>query len=144
MTYLLDVNFLIALCDNHHAHYRAANAWFAARGANSWATCPITENGLVRITGHPSYPYSVGSVALQIKTLRALCSLPGHVFWPDDISITKSEVWLSSSSGKSAQVTDLYLLLLAIKHGGRLVSFDRRIPAHLIKGGGEALDILST
>jgi toxin-antitoxin system PIN domain toxin len=143
VTYLLDVNFLIALCDNHHAHYRAANGWFAARGTHAWATCPMTENGFVRITAHPSYPYSVGSAALQIRTLRTLCTLPGHVFWPDDLSITQPGWWVAQPPVKSAHVTDLYLVLLAAQRGGKLVSFDRRIPAQLIKGGSEVVDILT-
>ena len=60
-TYLLDVNVLIALVDPAHVHHEPAHAWFSQQGSTSWATCPMTENGLLRIVGHPRYPNSPGS-----------------------------------------------------------------------------------
>ena len=51
MRYLLDVNVLIALIDTAHIHHEIAHEWFAKRG--EWATCAITENGLLRIVAFP-------------------------------------------------------------------------------------------
>ena len=61
--YLLDVNVLIALVDPAHVQHDAAHEWFARQGHKAWATCPLTENGLVRIVGHPRYPSSPGTPA---------------------------------------------------------------------------------
>jgi len=139
VTYLLDVNVLIALCDDQHAHHSEAHRWFSHSGLKSWATCPITENGFVRITSNPSYPRSTGSVPEQIRVLRELCGLSGHEFWPDDLSFVRSDTWSSLEHAKASELTDLYLLALAAKRKGKFVSFDRSIPVHRIKGGTEAL-----
>lgn len=87
MTFLLDVNVLIALIDPAHVGHDAAHRWFEAEGREGFATCPITENGVLRIVGHPNYPNGPGSPAGVVATVRSLRSLPGHVFWADDISL---------------------------------------------------------
>src|ERR1700730_14569947 len=87
MTYLLDVNVLIALIDPGHVQHNIAHDWFAKDGLSAWATCPITENGVLRIVGHASYPNSPGNPAAVAPLLRTMCSLDGHVFWSDDISL---------------------------------------------------------
>jgi hypothetical protein len=71
---------LIALIDPAHI-------WFMTTGAASWATCPMTENGVLRIVGDPKYPNSVGSPAACAPILAGLVGLPGHVFWADAISL---------------------------------------------------------
>jgi uncharacterized protein len=75
VTFLLDVNVLIALIDPTHVGHDAAHAWFAATGAASWATCPVTENGVLRIVGHLKYPNSAGSPAAVAPILTGLRSL---------------------------------------------------------------------
>jgi len=142
VTYLLDVNLLIALCDDYHAHHEAAHRWFRSAKTSSWATCPLTENGFVRITSKSTYPGGHGSVWQQLDTLRDFCSLPNHTFWADDLSLLQADAWLGADLVTPAHLTDLYLLALAVKHGGRLASFDRRVPAHFIRGGKEALQAL--
>ena len=79
-TYLLDVNVLIALIDPAHVQHDAAHHWFAETGSASWATCPLTENGLLRIVGHPRYPNAPGTPAMIAAILQALRALPGHRF----------------------------------------------------------------
>lgn len=74
MTYLLDVNVLIALLDPAHIQHDTAHAWFAEEGHTAWATCPLTENGVLRIIGHPRYPNSPGSPAAGRDDVNA-------VFW---------------------------------------------------------------
>jgi toxin-antitoxin system PIN domain toxin len=143
MTHLYDVNFLIALLDRYHAHYEIAHRWLGASPEPlPWATCPLTENAFVRITGRPSYPNGFGSAAAAIECLRENCSQSNHTFWPDDISLLDPKIWAEPDRVSPTHLTDLYLLALAVKNGGKLVSFDRTIPAQLIRGGKEGLLIL--
>lgn len=142
MTYLLDVNVLIALIDPSHVSHDAAHRWFAATGSASWATCPITENGVLRIVGHPNYPNSPGSPAAVAPVLMGLRALPGHVFWRDDISLTDTDLVDAAAILLPAQVTDTYLLALAAANGGQLATFDRRLSAKAVRGGKAALHLI--
>ena len=139
MTYLLDVNVLIALSDPAHVQHEMAHDWFAQHGQPAWATCPITQNGLLRIVGNARYPNSPGTPAAVVSTLASLCALPGHVFWPDDISLMDARYIDSSRLLSSAQVTDSYLLALACAHDGQLATFDRRLVVNAVAGGSRAL-----
>lgn len=142
MTFLLDVNVLIALIDPAHIQHDLAHEWFAAHGQSSWASCPLTENGLLRIVGHPRYPNSPGTPSAVAPLMTALCALPGHVFWPDDISLlddTKFDMDCLLSSG---QVTDSYLLALACAHGGKLATFDYRLATSAVRDGHQALHLI--
>jgi toxin-antitoxin system PIN domain toxin len=106
LTFLLDVNVLIALIDPGHVSHEAAHAWFERAGSASWATCPLTENGVVRIVGSVRYPNSPGTPAAVAEMIAAMRTLPGHEFWPDDISLVGSEFVDPSRILTSAQVTD--------------------------------------
>jgi toxin-antitoxin system PIN domain toxin len=139
--YLLDVNVLVALIDPAHVQHDAAHAWFGAEGHQAWATCPITENGLLRIVGHPRYPNSPGTPAEVSALLAGLRGLPGHRFWPDDISLMDPGIDVQRLL-QSGQVTDSYLLALARAHGGRLATFDRKLVVDAVKGGAQALCLL--
>ncbi len=141
-TFLLDVNVLIALIDPGHMQHDQAHEWFTAVGRRSFATCPITENGLIRIVSHPKYPNSPGPPSSVAPLLAAVRALPGHHFWPDSISITEAariDIALLSSH---ARVTDSYLLALARAHGGRLASMDRRLGVEAIHGGDGFLELI--
>lgn len=137
--YLLDVNVLIALVDPAHVHHDAAHDWFAREGAAAWATCPLTENGLLRIVGHPRYPNSPGGPAEIAGLLAGLRALPGHAFWPDDISLADAARVDAGKLYTHAHVTDSYLLALAVAHGGKLASFDRKLAPDAVTGGADAL-----
>ena len=142
MTFLLDVNVLIALIDPTHLGHDQAHHWFRREGGTSWATCPITENGVVRIVGHPRYPNTPGSPSVVVGVLQHLRRRAGHVFWPCDISLLD---WPRIASGNllsPGQVTDTYLLALAIAHRGRLATLDRRLSASAVRGGAEALHVI--
>ncbi len=78
--YLLDVNVLIALIDPAHVQHEQVHLWFGRVGHKAFATCPITENGLLRIVGHPKYPNSPGPPSTVASTLAAIRGLPGHAF----------------------------------------------------------------
>jgi toxin-antitoxin system PIN domain toxin len=140
--YLLDVNVLIALIDPAHMQHDAAHHWFAQTGSANWATCPLTENGLLRIVGHTRYPNAPGTPATVAGVLLALRALPGHHFWPDDISLMNPALVQAERLLSHTQVTDSYLLALARRHGGKLASFDRKLVTDAVVDGQAALVIL--
>ncbi|HEY1613679.1 MAG TPA: TA system VapC family ribonuclease toxin [Rhizomicrobium sp.] len=141
-TYLLDVNVLIALIDPGHVQHNAAHAWFSKEGRRSWATCPLTENGVLRIVGNPRYPNSPGVPAAVAQIMTEFCGLRGHVFWPDDISLINGDACIASRLLISGQVTDTYLLALAHAHEGRLATFDRRLVADAVRDGARTLQVI--
>ena len=140
--YLLDVNVLIALIDPGHVQHDAAHDWFEELGQRAWATCPLTENGVLRIVGHKNYPNSPGSPAAVAPLLIGLCALPGHAFWPDDISMIAAAEFEPERLLSSSQVTDSYLLALAVRHKGKLATLDRRLVVDAVPGGGSALSVI--
>jgi len=142
MTFLLDVNVLVALIDPAHVQHDAAHDWFAKHGKKAWATCPLTENGVMRIVGHVRYPNSPGTPAAVAQLMAGLCALPGHVFWPDDISLLDAKKLDATRILSSAQVTDSYLLALACTHGGKLATFDRRLVTDAVRGGANGLHLI--
>jgi toxin-antitoxin system PIN domain toxin len=142
VTYLLDVNVLIALIDPAHVAHDAAHVWFGAVGHQDWATCPMTENGVLRIVGHPKYPNSPGSPAAIAAIVAGLRELSGHHFWTDDLSIVASTLVDPAQILTSAQVTDTYLLALAKSNGCKLATFDRRLSVAAVQGGKTALHII--
>lgn len=137
---LLDVNLLIALLDEWHPHHGAALAFFPAAQARGWATCPITENGFLRILGHPKYHGGPGTAEGARGLLAALCAAPGHQFWPDSATLRDTRRFATLPA--SAHLTDAYLLALAAERGGQLVTFDRRIDVRWIDQGSKALLVL--
>lgn len=131
---LLDVNVLVALFDPDHVHHEPAHRWFAENRALGWATCPLTENGLIRILGNPAYSRAPGQAAPNLKHLEVFCGSSGHIFWPDDVSLRDAELFDVEAPPNHRQVTDIYLLGLAVKRGGRLATFDRTIPVAKVRG----------
>jgi toxin-antitoxin system PIN domain toxin len=142
VTFLLDVNVLIALIDPGHVAHEDAHGWFGSTGATAWAACPITENGLLRILGNPKYPNSPGSPAVVAKILQRLRALPGYRFWPDDVSLMGADNVDPGKILTFGQVTDTYLLALAKAHGGKLASFDRKLSAAAVTDGESALYLI--
>jgi toxin-antitoxin system PIN domain toxin len=137
--YLLDVNVLIALIDPTHVQHDRAHDWFAAKGKKAWATCPLTENGVLRIVGHARYPNSPGTPAAVAELITILCSLGGHEFWPDDVTIFDQQRIDTTHLLDSSQVTDTYLLALARAHDGQLATFDRHLVIDAVVDGSKAL-----
>ncbi len=134
-TALLDVNVLVALFDPDHVHHEMAHDWFASDGREAWATCPLTENGLVRVLAHPAYAATVGRVTDLLARLRRFCASGGHVFWEDSVSLRDATVFDASVVAGPRQLTDVYLLGLAHARKGRLATFDQSIPIRAVKGG---------
>jgi hypothetical protein len=130
---LLDVNVLIALFDAGHVHHETAHDWFADNRGAGWATCALTENGFLRVLRHPRAAVE-GDYATLLGSLRAFCSSAGHAFWSETVSLRDGTLFEPSLTLSHRQVTDVYLLGLATRMGGRLATFDAGIPLKAVKG----------
>ena len=130
---LLDINVLIALLDSDHALHDRARDWFGRNAPSGWASCPITQNGCVRIMAHPGYPNAL-PVRAVMERLHAATEGPHHEFWADDVSLLEPRIADASRIHGPRQLTDLYLLALAVHRGGRFVTFDAAVPVSAIRG----------
>ena len=139
---LLDVNVLIALVDPQHVQHEPSHRWFEAHGCDGWATCPLTQNALLRILGNPRYPNSPGGPLAVMHLLQGLLGHPAHVFWPADLSWDAAGVFVVDGPLHHGQITDTYLLGVAVQHQGRLVRFDSRLSPRAVRGGEEALHLI--
>jgi toxin-antitoxin system PIN domain toxin len=133
MRALFDVNVLIALFDQAHPHHEVASSWLKANIKHGWASCPITQNGCIRIMSQPAYP-GARPPGMIIERLREALNHAAHAFWPDDASIIDSHAVDSTRIHGARQITDTYLLALALGHGGRLVTFDSGIALAAVRG----------
>lgn len=133
MRALLDVNVLIALLDADHALHVPAVKWFGSNAGLGWASCPITQNGCIRIMSHPGYP-NPPPLRVVIERLAAATATELHEFWPDDVSLLNAATVDSARIHGPRQVTDVYLLALAVRHGGRFVTFDASIARDAVHG----------
>ena len=132
MRALLDVKVLIALLDSDHASHDSAINWFAKHAREGWASCPITQNGCMRIMSNSGYPNPL-PVQAVIEHLAVACHQDIHEFWSDELSLLDSAVVDSTRIHGPRQLTDIYLLALAVKRGGRLVTFDTGIPLAAVR-----------
>ena len=133
MRSLLDVNVLIALLDVDHTSHRSARAWFVEHADDGRASCPLTQNGCVRIMSHPRYTnaHSVSEIVLR---LRAATADRTHQFWPDSESLLDERLFDVRRIHGPRQLTDMYLLALAVRNGGRLVTFGASIATGAVQG----------
>ncbi len=136
MRALLDVNVLIALLDEDHSLHARATDWFASHAQNGWASCPITQNGCVRIMSHPVYPNPL-PVRAVIERLTEATSSPLHEFWPDSISLLDAKVADAARIHGPRQLTDIYLLALAVRHDGQFVTFDTSVSSEAVKNAAK-------
>lgn len=140
--YLLDVNVLIALVDAAHVQHEEVHAWFSRVGCHAFATCPITENGLLRIVGNPRYPNSPGPPSAVKASLLTMRALSGHEFWPDSISVTDTSFVDAALLERHTQVTDSYLLALARANKGQLATLDKKLATAAVAMGKATLAII--
>lgn len=133
MRALLDVNVLIALLDANHVHHARSTNWLHSNVARGWASCPLTQNGCVRILSQPTYPNAVAAAEVAARLFEATQG-PAHTFWPDSISVLAPDAidWPHLLSAR--HLTDAYLLALAVEHRGRLVTLDQGVPISAVKG----------
>ena len=136
MRALLDVNVLIALPDRDHEHHGVARHWLEDNMAHGWATCPISQNGCLRIMSQPGYPHSL-PVASVAELLTEMTATEHHEFWPDATSLLTPGIIDWRHVGGPKQITDLYLLALAARNEGRFVTFDKRVVKGAIPVAGD-------
>lgn len=130
---LLDVNVLIALLDAGHLHHRVATDWLGEHLEPGWASCPLTQNGCIRILSQPAYPNHAPAAEVAGRLAEAT-QHPAHRFWPDSLSLLSDGLldWNKLLSGR--HITDAYLLALAVKNEGQFVTIDRSIPLAAVQG----------
>ena len=133
MRALLDVNVLIALLDAGHVHHGLATSWLESEIRHGWASCPLTQNGCIRIMSQPKYPGSLAAAQVADRLAEAANS-SDHEFWVADVNMLSEGVFDWTKVLGHRQVTDVYLLALAVHHRGRFVTFDRRIVLDAVKG----------
>jgi len=131
---LLDVNVLVALFDPAHPDHEAAHPWFGRNRQYGWATCPITINGCIRVLSSPAYRTVNGTPAEMASRLRAFCSAPDHHFWADSVSLLDESLFHTPHIAGHQNITDAYLLGLAVRNDGRFATFDRSIPLKAVHG----------
>jgi len=134
MRALLDVNVLIALLDAAHALHQHAHEWWGKHSNRGWASCPLVENGVVRIMVNPGYSATRRFHAEEIiNSLSGFAGASDHEFWPDSLTVRDSKTFLPDRIHGGRQLTDIYLLALATCHGGKLVTFDQGIPLFSVR-----------
>lgn len=138
MRALLDVNVILALLDIDHVFHSTAHKWWKKTKDFGWASCPMTENGVVRIMSQPSYAApDQYSPADAISWLNGFASDTNYEFWPDNLSLLDENYFDTSRVLGPKQLSDIYLLGLAASKGGRLVTFDRKITSVAVRGATE-------
>lgn len=137
--YLLDVNVLIALIDDGHVHHAQATDWFASTGKDGWATCSITLAGVVRIVSQPAYVGLRATPSEVMAVLAGWTAHPGHTFWPDDVFLLNRALIRPDRITHARDVTDTHLLALAVRNGGRLATFDRKLRTAAVVGAEGAI-----
>lgn len=130
---LLDVNVLLALLDSDHVDHERARRWLEREIQSGWASCAITENGFVRIISQPRYPSPVPA-AQAITRLALATSTASHEFWACSVSLLSEQIIERERLLGPRQVTDAYLLALAVVHGGRVATFDQSVPLTAVHG----------
>lgn len=126
-SYLLDANVLIALAWPEHSAHARASRWFANHAREGWATCPMTQTALVRVLSNPNFSPRSLTPADALRVLQRNVELPGHHFWSDSIDLCEAIKLISTVLTGHQQITDGYLVALAIRNRGRLATFDRGI-----------------
>jgi uncharacterized protein len=131
---LLDVNVLIALLWEEHPFHNRCAQWFSGAATSGWATCPITQSGCVRLLSNPAFTANPPAAVTALRILQtATESGSNHHFWSDDLPLSVLRTRWSKGLGHK-QITDAYLIALAIHHHGSLVTFDSRMAALTVQG----------
>jgi uncharacterized protein len=133
---LLDVNVLIALLDQNHIAHDPAWEWMESNIESGWATCPITQNGCLRVMSQPAYPNHRTAAEIAAR-LRQATDQQFHQFWPDDSSILATTTVNWDLLIGPRQLTDVYLLSLAVQNNGSFITFDTRISIEMVRGAAK-------
>jgi toxin-antitoxin system PIN domain toxin len=137
--YLLDVNVLVALAWTENRQYSIGRALFSRNSVKGWATCPLVQAGFVRILSNPGFSSHSVSVQQAIESLTVSLRDQAHQFWPDSISLPDVVQLLKGRVQGHQQITDAYLLALAIHNRGKLATLDRKIVEFAPTGSVEVI-----
>ena len=132
---LLDVSVLLAIIDAEHDFHSNGRDWWQRNREHGWASCPLTQNGFLRVIFQSAYARPMPLLE-AVRTLQASTAGPLHQFWPDDLTLLDTGAIDYSRLLGHKQITDVYLLALAVKHGGRFVTLDRRVTLGAVRGAG--------
>jgi uncharacterized protein len=125
VTFLLDTNVLLALAWENHEHNAIVTRWL--RSVKSFATCPITQGGFLRLSSNPALGFANGP-ADAFVSLDSIIADKRHEFWPDDLSFAESEV-RRDTIRTHTELTDRYLVALARRRKGSLATLDQPLVA---------------
>ncbi len=134
---LLDINVLLATLDSDHVDHERARDWLDSEIGAGWASCAITQNGFVRIISQPRYPSPI-TPAEAIELLGRACAERFHEFWACDVSVLDPKLFNRKRLHGPRQITDAYLLALAVRRDGRFVTFDDGVPLSAVRGATSA------
>ncbi|MBI4906692.1 MAG: PIN domain-containing protein [Acidobacteria bacterium] len=137
MSALLDVNVLVALFHARHVHHDAAHRWFRANAWSGWATCPTTINGAVRILSNAAAGLVDARPNEVARRLELFCRHQSHEFWPEGLCLLDSNLFRLEFLQGRRQITDAYLLALAVKQKGQIVTFDAAVPWRAVRNASE-------
>ena len=121
---LLDVNVLLALLWPTHPDFAVADAWFRSHSQETWATCALTQSGFIRISAQNSFKHGGRSLDAIAAGLEMATASVRHRFLTIDFSFkTVGEICTGGVIGHR-QITDAYLLALAVKSNAKFVTLD--------------------
>lgn len=133
MAALLDVNLLVALLDMDHLHHATATRWLNEHLHGGWASCPLTQNGCIRVMSQSAYPNHAPAAGIAARLAEAT-SHSAHTFWPDSVSLLTQGLmdWKNLLSGR--QITDAYMLALAVANRGSFATLDQGVALSAVHG----------
>lgn len=137
--YLLEANALIALAWPEHSSHVHAGRWFAAHATKAWATCPITQAALVRVLSNPAFSPHALTPGDALLVLKQNLELPGHQFWGDVLTVREALERIPTKLTGHQQITDAYLVGLAIHNHGKLATLDRGMQQFAPAGSAEVI-----
>ena len=144
MTALLDLNVFVALAWPAHEHHASARNWFLSRGRSKWATCPITQLGFVRLLSNSAFSPDALAVREALELLAKNVNQPAHEFWSDSLPVPRALKALTRDAFGHRQITDAYLLSLAVRHKAVLTTFDRGLVEFAVQAKiGSHVDLVS-
>jgi len=124
---LLDTNVLLALAWPNHQHHSLAHEWFRSESRHGWASCAVTQLGFVRLSSNPAYTPAAVAPRHAAELLQQLITHKRHAFWPCPPA-SSATTYLRALGHQ--QVNDAYLVEVAKRRRGRLVTLDTRLPVH--------------
>lgn len=129
--FLLDVNVMVSLLWPDHEFHTRAQRWFTRNAEQGWATCVITQAGFVRVVSNRAFSGRAVPPQDALEVLRGSLQHPGHRFWKEDLGVTEALAQFGRRLMGHQQITDAYLLALAMHKKGRLATFDTSLSSLL-------------